>query len=109
MPRICFLNPFGTDQFDQLVRDTLLPSLRGETEVEIRHLQGCPRNIDYYVPKHLVEVEERVHVDAGAEPHRLGAERAILGAGARLGVDEALELDLRSAPGHADLVGEGDQ
>jgi allantoin racemase len=55
--RICFLNPFGTDQFDGLVRETLLPSLRGDTDVEIRHLDGCPRNIDYYVPKHLVEVE----------------------------------------------------
>ena len=43
MPRICFLNPFGTDQFDELVRETLLPSLRGGTDVEIRHLEGCPR------------------------------------------------------------------
>ena len=57
MTRICFLNPFGTDQFDELVRETLLPSLRAGTEVEIRHLEDCPRNIDYYVPKHLVEVE----------------------------------------------------
>jgi allantoin racemase len=55
--RICFLNPFGTDQFDEIVRETLLPSLRPETEVEIKHLEHCPRNIDYYVPKHLVEVE----------------------------------------------------
>jgi allantoin racemase len=55
--RICFLNPFGTDQFDELVRETLLPFLRPETEVEIRHLEQCPRNVDYYVPKHLVEVE----------------------------------------------------
>jgi allantoin racemase len=55
--RICFLNPFGTDQFDDLVRETLLPSLRDGTAVEIRHLEHCPRNIDYYVPKHLVEVE----------------------------------------------------
>ncbi len=57
MTRICFLNPFGTDQFDKIVQDTLLPYLRPETEVEIAHLEGCPRNIDYYVPKHLVEVE----------------------------------------------------
>jgi allantoin racemase len=55
--RICFLNPFGTDRFDEIVRETLVPSLRSETEVEIRHLERCPRNIDYYVPKHLVEVE----------------------------------------------------
>lgn len=57
MPRICFLNPFGTNQFDELVHSTLTPYLRAGSEVEIRHLSGCPRNIDYYVPKHLVEVE----------------------------------------------------
>jgi allantoin racemase len=55
--RICFLNPFGTDQFDGLIRETLDPYLRPETDVEIAHLENCPRNIDYYVPKHLVEVE----------------------------------------------------
>lgn len=57
MSRICFLNPFGTDDYDELIAATLRPSLRAGTEVEIRHLDDCPRNIDYYVPKHLVEVE----------------------------------------------------
>jgi allantoin racemase len=55
--RICFLNPFGTDDYDRLITDTLAPYLRGGTDVEIRHLEGCPRNLDYYVPKHLVETE----------------------------------------------------
>ena len=44
MTRICFLNPFGTDQFDELVGDTLRPYLRPGTEVEITHLEDCPRN-----------------------------------------------------------------
>jgi allantoin racemase len=57
MPRICFLNPFGTDAYDAIIRETLTPSLRPGTDVEIRHLTGCPRNIDFYVPKHLVEVD----------------------------------------------------
>jgi allantoin racemase len=57
MSRICFLNPFGTDDYDELISSTLSPSLRAGTEVEIRHLENCPRNIDFYVPKHLVEVE----------------------------------------------------
>jgi allantoin racemase len=57
MSRICFLNPFGTDAYDAIITQTLTPSLRAGTEVEIRHLDNCPRNIDYYVPKHLVEVE----------------------------------------------------
>ena len=57
MTRICFLNPFGTDDYDGLIAETLTPSLREGTQVEIRHLDGAPRNIDFYVPKHLVEVE----------------------------------------------------
>jgi allantoin racemase len=57
MSRICFLNPFGTDDYDELIASTLTPSLRTGTHVEIRHLEDCPRNIDFYVPKHLVEVE----------------------------------------------------
>jgi allantoin racemase len=56
MTRICFLNPFGTDAYDELIADTLRPSLRAGTELEFRHLDDVPRNIDYYVPKHLVEV-----------------------------------------------------
>lgn len=55
--RIFFLNPFGTDDYDELITSTLAPSLRPGTDVEVRHLKGAPRNIDYYVPKHLVEVE----------------------------------------------------
>jgi allantoin racemase len=57
MASICFLNPFGTDDYDGLIAETLTPSLREGTRVEIRHLEGAPRNIDFYVPKHLVEVE----------------------------------------------------
>lgn len=57
MARICFLNPFGTDAYDALVQATLGPSLRATTEVDIRHLQHAPRNIDFYAGKHLVETE----------------------------------------------------
>lgn len=57
MPRICFLNPFGTDAYDAIIEETLTPSLRAGTEIEIRHLTNAPRNIDFYVPKHLCEVE----------------------------------------------------
>jgi len=55
--RICFLNPFGTPDYDAIITRTLAPSLRPGTDVEVRHLEDSPRNIDYYVPKHLVEVE----------------------------------------------------
>jgi allantoin racemase len=55
--RICFLNPFGTPDYDAIITRTLAPSLRPGTDVQVRHLADAPRNIDYYVPKHLVEVE----------------------------------------------------
>ena len=57
MPRLCFLNPFGTDAYDELIASTLLPSLRSSTEVEIRHLAHAPRDIDYFAAKHLAETE----------------------------------------------------
>lgn len=55
--RIVFCNPFGTDAYDDLVRESLAPYLRAGTELEITHLEGVPANIDYYVPKHLMETE----------------------------------------------------
>ena len=65
MTRICFCNPFGTDQFDELVESTVRPYLRPGTEIESVHIDNCPRNIDYYLPKHLVESELfRVILDA---------------------------------------------
>lgn len=57
MARICFLNPFGTDAYDDLIAASLRPALRGETDVEIRHLRHAPADIDFYAPKHLVETE----------------------------------------------------
>src|SRR4051812_2149327 len=57
MPRICFLNPFGTDAYDAIIEETITPSLRPGTDLEIRHLENAPRNIDFYVPKHLAEAE----------------------------------------------------
>src|SRR3954453_9891543 len=57
MPRIFFLNPFGTDAYDAIIEETITPSLRPGTQLEIRHLENAPRNIDFYVPKHLAEAE----------------------------------------------------
>jgi allantoin racemase len=55
--RICFCNPFGTDVYDDIVLESIAPYLREGTEVESVHLEGVPANIDYYLPKHLVETE----------------------------------------------------
>ncbi|WP_423181258.1 aspartate/glutamate racemase family protein [Arthrobacter sp. NyZ413] len=55
--RICFLNPFGTDSYDDLILEVLRSSLRDTTELDIWHLKAGPRNLDYYAPKQVVEVE----------------------------------------------------
>ena len=89
MSRILFLNPFGTDQFDELVHSTLTPYLRAGTEVEIRHLTGCPRNIDYYVPKHLVETEV---LRAVAAADREGFDAFVIGCCYDPGLTQAREL-----------------
>ena len=59
--------------------------------------------------EHLVEVEERVDVDVGGVAARLRAEGAVFRARARLGVDQALELDLGAAVREPHAVGERDE
>ena len=59
--------------------------------------------------EHLVGVEEGGGLDRGVEAGGLGAEVAVLGAAAGLGRQDALDLDLGTAPGQADLVGQGGQ
>jgi allantoin racemase len=54
--RIAFINPFGTAVFDDLIRDTLVPYAASGTSVDVIHLTGVPVNIDYFYPKHLMEV-----------------------------------------------------
>lgn len=53
--RICFLNPFGTPAYDSLIAGVITPTLRPGVELDVRHLDVRPENIDYYAPKHLVE------------------------------------------------------
>ncbi len=54
--KICFLNPFGTPDYNQLIHDVLTRSLRGGTELTVRNLDGPVKNMDYFVAKHLLEV-----------------------------------------------------
>lgn len=55
--RICFLNPFGTDKYDGIIKEVLSSSLRPDTELEVWHLNAGPRNLDYFAPKQLVQLE----------------------------------------------------
>ncbi|MCO5396714.1 aspartate/glutamate racemase family protein [Ralstonia soli] len=52
---IKFINPFGTDQYNGLIRETMAPYLRDGTELVVANTSNCPENIDYYYNKHLIE------------------------------------------------------
>jgi allantoin racemase len=54
--RICFLNPFGTADYNELIHDVLASSLREGTELTVRNLHGPVKNMDYFASKHLLEV-----------------------------------------------------
>lgn len=89
MPRIDFLNPFGTPAYDELIRTTLGAYARPDTELVVSHLEGCPRNIDYYWYKHLVEAAVFEHV---LEAERGGFDAVIVGCCYDPGVRVAREL-----------------
>jgi allantoin racemase len=89
MPRICFLNPFGTDAYDGILEETVSPTLRDGTDVEFRHLPDAPRNMDYYVPKHLGEVEILKSVVAA---EREGFDAYVIGCCYDPGLTQAREL-----------------
>jgi allantoin racemase len=89
MTRICFLNTFGTEQYDDLVRSTLEPYLRSDTTVDITHLTGCPRNLDYFVPKHLVETAV---LRAVLEADEAGYDGFVIGCCYDPGLTQAREL-----------------
>lgn len=54
--RIAFINPFGTAAYDELIRTTLIPYAADDSVVTVIHLTGVPANIDYFYPKHLMEL-----------------------------------------------------
>lgn len=56
MPRrINFINPFGTTAYDDLIKETLAHYATDGTILEVTHLEGCPADMDYFYPKHIVE------------------------------------------------------
>jgi Asp/Glu/hydantoin racemase len=53
--KINFINPFGTEVYDDLIRDTLAHYSAVGTELVVTHLEGCPPDPDYFYPKHMME------------------------------------------------------
>ena len=107
--RIAFVNPFGTAAFDEIIRETLVPYASTGTAVDVIHLEGVPANIDYYYPKHLMELaifEEVRRLEAA------GYDAVVVGCCYDPGVRVARELvdipvvgPLEAAMNHASYVG----
>jgi allantoin racemase len=54
--RIAYLNPVGTDIYNDLMRETLLPFASHGTELSVLHLPEAPPDIDLFASKHLMEL-----------------------------------------------------
>ncbi len=107
--RIAFINPFGTAAFDEIIRETLVPYASSGTAVDVIHLEGVPANIDYYYPKHLMELaifeEVRRLEDAGYDAVVVGC---CYDPGVRVArelVDIPVVGPLEAAMNHASYVG----
>jgi allantoin racemase len=53
--KINFINPFGTEAYDPIIKETLSHYRGADTDLVITHLEGCPSDPDYFYPKHLAE------------------------------------------------------
>ncbi len=54
--KINFINPFGTHAYDDIIKETLLPYARPDTDLVVTHVTDGPPNIDYYYSKHILEL-----------------------------------------------------
>jgi allantoin racemase len=87
--KIEFINPFGTAAYDKLISQTLSHYAAEDTELSITHLQGCPPDIDYFYPKHLVE---SVLLERVMKAEEEGVDAVIVGCCYDPGVRTAREL-----------------
>jgi allantoin racemase len=87
--RICFLNPFGTPAYDELIGEALAPALRPDADLEVRHLDGVLENIDYYASKHLAEVAV---MKAAVAAERDGFDAFVIGCCYDPGLTQAREI-----------------
>lgn len=55
--RIAFINPFGTPDYDDVIRETVVPYAAEGTTVDVFHLENVPPNIDYFWAKHIIEAK----------------------------------------------------
>ena len=84
-----FINPFGTGAYDDLLRRTMEPLCASNTELRVSHLEDCPRNIDYYYYRHLMETSL---FEAVMRAQEEGAQAVIIGCCFDPGLPHSREL-----------------
>jgi hypothetical protein len=67
--RIEFINPFGTEAYDGLIAETLLPCAGAETQVTIRHLRSAAG--------HRLLLQQASHGDRGLRARDAGGRRRL--------------------------------
>jgi allantoin racemase len=87
--KICFINPFGTDVYNDLIMETMSPYLTRGAELFVANTKNCPENIDYYYNKHLIE--EAIY-ESCIDAEREGFDAVIVGCCYDPGVRVAREL-----------------
>lgn len=87
--RINFVNPFGTDSYNDLIYQTMSPYLTNGASLVVSNTKNCPENIDYYYSKHLIE--EAVF-ESCIEAEKNGFDAVIVGCCYDPGVRVAREL-----------------
>ncbi len=100
------LVPDEWDEVEEARDGALVGTADGEDEAELRCAESGGLTGG---GEDLARIEKRGGLDGRVEARRLRAEVAVLGASARLGGEDALDLDFGAAPGEAHLMRQGRQ
>jgi len=87
--RILWINPIGTDKFDQAIREELQRVKRPDTQLEVRSLERGPLHLEYHAYEALVVPDILAHV---IQAERGGFGAAVIGCFYDTGLRAAREL-----------------
>ena len=90
--RILWINPVGTDIFDQAIQDTLEAEKEPDTEVKVVSLKKGPQHLEYHYYEALV-LTDVLHTIMQAEKE--GYDAAVIGCFYDTGLSEAREITSR--------------
>jgi allantoin racemase len=101
MPKVLFIDPVGTDLFDQPIKEYLEKAKRPETQLEVVSLDRGPMHLEYHYYEALI-LADTLHVVRKAELD--GYDAAVIGCFYDPGLLEAREITERlvvTAPAEA--------